>query len=255
MEKSIYANNIIVGLNKSIILNGINISLDNKNTIGIIGPNGSGKSTLLKTFYKIIKPISGSIYINNININEISQNRCAQYIAVLPQNKSNEGESEFTVFEIVSMGLYATQYLHKYTQNDITIKINKTLSSIGILELANRKINQISGGERQLVMLARAIIQNTPFLLLDEPTNHLDVLHQVLILDLIISLNKKVIIVFHDLIMAAKYCDYIYLMNKGKIHIEGKPEIVLTEKNIFDVYKLVPTIINHPVTNKLLVIF
>jgi iron complex transport system ATP-binding protein len=186
---------------------------------------------------------------------DLSQKRIAHHFAVLPQHKSHEGEAEFTVYEIVNMGLYATQALFKYTKKQVQDKVYGILEEMGILHLKERKMNQISGGERQIVLLARAIIQNTPCLLLDEPTNHLDIYHQYTILDYIASIDINVIIIFHDLTMAAKYCDYIYLMAEGKIYTEGNPAEVLTTENINNVYKIKPTIISHPVSKKLVVLF
>jgi iron complex transport system ATP-binding protein len=244
-----------VRLNGRTILDRIDFILSGAKTVGIIGPNGSGKSTLLKTFFKFVKPSGGSVFVNDLDLKRMSQSKVARFFSVLPQHGSADGESDFTVYEMAGMGLYAGASGTKRSREQIRESILDILDKVGIRDLSDRKMGRISGGERQMVLLARTILQDTPCLLLDEPTNHLDIYHQHAILDLISSLDKSIVIVFHDLTVASKYCDYFYLMKNGKIFTEGRPEEVLTVKNILDVYRIKPTIINHPETGKLVVLF
>lgn len=235
---------VSVSFGKKSILRNIRFSLDHHRFIGIIGPNGSGKSTLLKTFYKLIKPRCGYLTVDGEDLRGLSHKRCSKLMAVLPQQQTTE--IELLVTEVVHMGRYPHQRFFENTRGEDWSAVGKTLDDLGLNGLAGRKLPTLSGGERQLVLIARAIVQETPCILLDEPTNHLDIFHQVAILETITRLNKQVVVVFHDLSLAGKYCDYLYLMNKGEIYKQGAPDCVLTRSSIKDVYGLEVDIIQHP---------
>ena len=234
------------------ILKDVSFNLGQHRFIGIVGPNGSGKSTLLKTFYKVLQPSCGYLKLDGVDSREISHGQCAKLLAVLPQQQAQE--VELTVVEVVHMGRYPSKgFFAKSSEAEYQL-IAKTLQELGLSHLAHRRLATLSGGERQLVLMARAIVQDTPCLLLDEPTNHLDIYHQITILDTISKLNKQVVVVFHDLSLAGKYCDYIYLMNSGCIAEKGSPEEVLTGSNIKSVYGLDVEIIKHPTNGHLVVL-
>jgi len=233
-----------VSFGRKSILRTIRFSLDQHRFIGIIGPNGSGKSTLLKTFYKVIKPRGGYLTIDGRDLRHLSQRRCSQLLAVLPQQQS--ADIELTVEEVVRMGRYPHQKLFERNRAEEGALVEKTLRELGLEDLAGRRLPTLSGGEKQITLIARAIVQDTPCILLDEPTNHLDIFHQMAILEAITKLNKQVVVVFHDLSLAGKYCDYLYLMNKGQIYRQGPPDSVLTRAAIKEVYGLEVDIIRHP---------
>ncbi len=208
------------------ILNGISVEFLNNKFTGIIGPNGSGKSTLLKCIYRILKPDKGSIYLDNQNINSYIFKESAQKQAVLAQHNYNN--FNFSVLDIVLMG--RTPYkkiMERDNAEDYKIAYD-SLDIVGMRNFADCNFSDLSGGEQQRVMLARALTQKTKYLILDEPTNHLDVKYQLQLLKTIKEQNITVIAAIHDLNLAAMYCDYIISLKDGKIYKCGKPNDVFT---------------------------
>ncbi|MEA2012547.1 MAG: ABC transporter ATP-binding protein [Verrucomicrobiota bacterium] len=231
---------LVCGYNEKTVIDGISFDLEDRGFLGIIGPNGSGKTTLLRALTNLIKPFSGAVLCNNRNICEFSNLELARKIAVVRQ--SSDLDVHMTVEEFVLLGRtpYMKQWQFFESQEDLEIaqyamKVTDTLS------LRDRYVNTLSGGERQLTVIARALVQETGILILDEPTNHLDITHQIKILNLIKRLNHElsltVVTVLHDLNLASEYCDHLILLNDGKMHSSGTPAEVLTYQNIEDVYK------------------
>lgn len=218
------------------ILKGIDISVNNKEFVGVIGPNGSGKSTLLKCIYRILKPNSGIITFDNININNISVKETSKKISVLAQY--NESDFDFTVKEMVLMGRspYKT-FLQRDTKEDYKI-MNEALKKVGMIDFQERSFNTLSGGEKQRVILARALAQEADCIILDEPTNHLDIKYQLQLMNIVKNLNIEVIAAIHDLNIAAMYCDKIYVLKEGQIIAYDRPEKVLTKELIKEVYEV-----------------
>ncbi|MBQ8692840.1 MAG: ABC transporter ATP-binding protein [Synergistaceae bacterium] len=214
--------------------------------VGIIGPNGSGKSSLLKCVYRLNKQDKGIIKLNENNIWDLSAKEFARLAAAVPQEMP--GQFDFTVREIAAMGRYPHKNLmDRDTQHDNDL-INNALNYVGMLEKSERMFSSLSGGEKQRTLIARAIAQDTSLLILDEPTNHLDIYFQIQIMDLIKSLSISglaSLVVMHDLNLAAKYCDKIYVMNKGMIYASGKPSEIITPELISSVYKVRAEIINN----------
>lgn len=216
--------------------------------VGIIGPNGSGKSTLLKNIYRVHKPDKGKIMFDNEELHLLSVKKTAQKMAVVSQDSS--GLFDFSVREIVLMG----RAPHKKVMESDSISdkniAEEALQKVGLSNYANRSIMTLSGGEKQRVMLARALTQQAKILILDEPTNHLDVHHQLQLMDVVKTLDITVITALHDLNIAASYCDSIYVMNHGEIVKSGPPEDVLTEATLREVFRVNTSIIQHPITGK-----
>jgi len=238
---SIDVKNIEISYGAEEILKNVSLNCNSQEFIGIIGPNGSGKSTLLKCIYRILKPSYGCVYIDGVPLESISIRDSARKIAVVSQH--NDYSFEFTVRDIVLMG----RSPHKRTMerdnlNDYRI-VEEALDVVNMKSYANRNFSTLTGGERQRVILARALAQNTPYLILDEPTNHLDISHQLQMLKTIKGLNKIVISAIHDLNIAAMFCDRIYALSDGKIVGEGKPEEILTSNFIFKIYNVESEII------------
>jgi len=221
--------------------------------LGIVGPNGSGKTTLLRCINKALEPKTGTVFLDDINLVLIKQREIAQKISVVPQNSISR--FPFTVFDIVLMGRFP--YLSRFekeTGRDFDM-VQKCLKLTGVERLASRLITEISGGEYQKVIIARALAQEPQVLLLDEPTLHLDINYQIELLELLKILAKDknliVVMVSHDLNLAARYCDRILILKEGKIFQAGLPEEVLTRQCIKEVYGIETEIIRSPATGSL----
>ncbi|MBU2101805.1 MAG: ABC transporter ATP-binding protein [Candidatus Omnitrophica bacterium] len=240
------------GYDKRFHLRGINLVIEEGGFFGIIGPNGSGKTTLLRAITRVLEPESGEVFLRGKNIRQIDFRELARTIAVVSQNVSTD---ELNVREFVLLSRIphykGLQFLE--TKHDEEIA-DSAMALTGTLKFKDRLMSEISGGERQLVLIARALAQEPKFLLLDEPTSHLDITHQVRILDLLKKLNKElsltVIIVLHDLNLASEYCDRIALLSGGAVYKEGLPQDVLDYKTIENVYKTVVVVEKNPVSSK-----
>lgn len=240
------------GYDKRFHLKGINLVIGEGGFFGIIGPNGSGKTTLLRAITRVLKPETGEVLLRGKNIWHIDFRELARTIAVVSQNVSTD---ELNVGEFVLLSRIphyrGLQFLE--TKYDEEIADNAMILT-NTLKFKDRSMSEISGGERQLVLIARALAQEPKFLLLDEPTSHLDITHQVRILDLLKKLNRElsltVIIVLHDLNLASEYCDRVALLSEGAIYKEGLPQDVLDYKTIENVYKTVVVVEKNPVSLK-----
>ncbi len=243
--------NLTCGYDAKFILQDINLTIEEKEFVGIIGPNGSGKTTLLRAITKIIRPQNGSIIFEGEDLESLSFRELAKRIASVTQNW--ETDLKMTVEEFVLLGriphLKKWQFLETNVDEEVA---KKSMSLTDTLKFKDRPLESLSAGERQLVVTARALTQEPKLLLLDEPTSHLDIAHQVQILDLIKRLNKKngltVMIVLHDLNLASEYCERLVLLNNGLIHKIGKPEEVLTYSIIEEVYNTIVVVEKNPIS-------
>ncbi|MGD0057144.1 MAG: ABC transporter ATP-binding protein [Methanomassiliicoccales archaeon] len=222
------------------VLADVTFEASDGDVIGIIGPNGSGKTTLLKCVNRALSPRVGTVLIDGRDYVELTRREIAGNIGVVPQN--SVVSFPFTVLDIVMMGRTpAIERFERESEKDLEI-VRKAMETTNVVALADRTMDQVSGGEKQRVVIARALAQKPRILLLDEPTLHLDINHQLEIMDLVRSLARSerltVIIVSHDLTLAARYCDKLILMSSGKIRASGKVMDVLTEKNIESVFKV-----------------
>lgn len=234
----LHIKNLYYSYKEKPVLKDINFDLVPGEILGILGPNGCGKTTLLGNLNKNFHPKGGCVMIGDTDLEDIKKKEIAREIAVIPQ--SNEIKFSFTVREIVSMGrMPFQQSFQGESTNDIEI-IDSAIEKTGISEMANRYVNTMSGGERQKVIIARAMAQTPKILLMDEPTLHLDISAQFDVLDMIHALSRKegltVVIVSHDLPMIARYCDRIIMIHDHKIHSIGKTEDVLTPENMRTVF-------------------
>lgn len=216
------------------IVKGVSLNVDKNRFVTILGPNGCGKSTLLKNIYRIYKPSEGHIYLDEKEMKTYSLKKSAQEMAVVSQ--FNNLAFDCSVYDVVLMGRTPhLKMMEREHKSDLEI-VEKAIEEVGMSEKKNQSYLSLSGGEKQRVVLARAIAQEPSLLILDEPTNHLDIRYQLTILSIVKKLNINVLAVLHDVQMAYKYSDYIYLMKDGKFVYEGKPNEVITEKNIKDIY-------------------
>lgn len=234
------------------VLDGLTFSVAGGSFTGIIGPNGSGKSTLLKSLSRVLKPARGSVLLDEEDLYRLDTREVAKKMAVVPQETAVN--FSFMVKDIVLMG--RSPHLGRFQregEKDFAAA-RQAMELTNTLHLADRLITAVSGGERQRVIIAKALTQEPSIILLDEPTSHLDINHQVEILSLLKRLNREkgltIIAVFHDLNLAAQYCDSLILMKKGSIYTVGEPAEVLTADNIKDVYGASVLIRKHPVTGR-----
>ncbi len=216
------------------IVKGASLTVDKNRFVTILGPNGCGKSTFLKNVYRVYKPTSGMIYLDGKEMKTYSLKKSAKEMAVVAQ--FNNLAFDCSVYDVVLMGRTPhLKMMEREHQSDLDI-VNQAIEEVGMTEKKNQSYLSLSGGEKQRVVLARAIAQKPSLLILDEPTNHLDIRYQLTILSIVKRLNINVLAVLHDVQMAYQYSDYIYLMKDGKFVYEGIPSEVITEKNIKDIY-------------------
>lgn len=205
---------------------------------GIVGPNGSGKTTLLKLIVQLLYPRQGKILLDGRDIKGMKDKKRAAQMAFVPQIFSMD--YAFTVEDVVAMGRFP--YLKPLGDMDAQdlAQVASALKQTNLLDYRDRKVNNLSGGELQRVIFARAIAQNTPYILLDEPLSHLDIHHQLELLNLTRNLcerdDKTAICVMHDLNLALKYCSQVIMLHQNRVFAQGAPEAVFTTANIKQVY-------------------
>lgn len=248
---SIEVENLEFGYKEDLILKNLSFNIEKGKFLSIVGPNGSGKSTILKILNNLYYPKSAKILIDGKNINKFKKKELARKMALVPQNTVID--YEFTVEEIVLMGRHPYKKRFEKENNRDEKILREVLEMTNTSHLKDRAITEISGGERQRVLIARALAQNPSIILLDEPTAHLDINHQIEILSLLKKLNKEkgttIVLVIHDINLGIRYSDEIIILNKGEILGKGVPEKVITKKNIELAYNLKVAIDKNKHTN------
>ena len=238
------------GYEDKMILNDISLEIPSNQISIIIGANGCGKSTLLKTMARLIKPSAGQVTLYDKPISKMAPKKLARVLGMLPQSPVvPEG---ITVADLVGRGRYPHQsFLKGWTKADYEA-VAEAMEMMNITEFADRPIDELSGGQRQRVWIAMALAQQTDVLFLDEPTTYLDITYQVEILDLLTDLNRKygttIVMVLHDINLSARYADYIFALDKGKLIAEGKPSDVITCDLIHRVFNLRCSVMCDPVS-------
>ena len=225
---------------KYLVLDGVDLPIVDGEVIGILGPNGCGKTTLLKNLNKNLEPTGGCVMLDGESMADLSKKEIAREIAVVPQ--TNEIRFAFTVRDIVAMGRMPFQGMMGAPSGEDERIVDEAIRRTGLSKHVDRHINTMSGGERQRVIIARAIAQTPKYLLMDEPTLHLDISMQFDALNLVHKLSREtgltVVIVSHDLGMVARYCDRIVMIHDHKVHCVGTPEEVLTPENMRTVFNV-----------------
>ena len=226
------------------VLKDVNLEVKIGEMLSIVGPNGSGKSTLLKCINRILKTQQNTVLIDGEDTNKLNLKELSKIMGYVPQSSTNT--FPFTVFDIVLMG--RKPYIHWSLSERDTEIVAEMMDYIGIGDLAMRHFNELSGGEQQKVIIARALAQQPQFLLLDEPTSSLDIRHQLEILCILKSLAKtnhcSVIVAMHDLNLASRFSDRMLMLKKGSIFTVGTPDAVLTKENIESVYGIKTQVTN-----------
>ena len=220
------------------ILRDISFSIKNNDFIGLIGPNGSGKSTLLKIMGGILKPDSGSISFKELLLSKLNKKILAQSVSWIPQD--HPMVFPFKVSEIVLMGRYPyLSPLSFETEKDFEI-MNRAMETTMTSQFSERYFNEMSGGEKQRVMIASALAQRAEMMLLDEPTSAMDLKYQIQILNILKNLNAEhkitLVMAIHDLNLASNFCDRLIFLNEGKIIRDGTPQEVLEKIVLEEVY-------------------
>jgi iron complex transport system ATP-binding protein len=231
--------NINFSIEHKKILDDISVSFEPGKIHGIIGPNGSGKSTLLKNICRVWVPQSGSILIDGKEYTEISRKELSTLVTLVPQNTSIG--FPMSVFDIVSMGRHPHQGRFEGVRPKDREIVERALLQTNISVLKDRNINELSGGEGQLAIIARAIATEASVILLDEPTSELDVKHTLEIVKLLCEFReqgKTILVTIHDLNLARKMCDTITILSRGKLYFSGSPENAFSEENIRQVFQV-----------------
>ncbi|MGB4653732.1 ABC transporter ATP-binding protein [Methanothrix sp.] len=235
--------NLVFGYNSRRILDGINIDVKDSEVMSLVGPNGSGKTTLLKCMVRILKP-QGSILMDGRDIERMSRQEVARQVGYVPQSSSTPLAT--TVFDTVLMGR-RPHIGWRVQDKDLDI-VAEVLERLHLEELAMRDFSQLSGGQKQKVLIARALAQEPSVLLLDEPTSNLDMLHQLEVMETISSLVKEkgisAIMAIHDLNLASRFSDKLVMLKDGKVYAAGAPKALLNEINITQVYGIEAMIMN-----------
>jgi iron complex transport system ATP-binding protein len=251
-ETRLVINNLQFSYTDTLAIDDITIAVQKGEFVGIIGPNGCGKSTVLKNIYRALTPDAGSITLDSRNIVKMSYRETALKLAVVGQE--NEVPFDFLVEEIVAMGRSPHKKLFDPDTAEDARIVHHALEHIGMADMAKRNYRHLSGGEKQRVLIARVIAQESDFLILDEPTNHLDASYQIQIFDFVKRRSAEagvtVLSAIHDLNMAALYCDRLYVLKEGRVVLSGTPEEVLTPERIFSIYGVRCDTAVHRITGK-----
>jgi len=233
-----------------LVIDGIDLSVASGEMVGLLGPNGSGKTTLVKLASGILKPQEGEIRLDDADIRGMSRKAVARIVAVMPQYFHIP--FAFSVEKVITLGrLPFIRTIAGETADDREA-VSNAMEIVGIEHLEERRFDELSGGERQKVVLAMALAQRPRLLLLDEPTAHLDISHQIEILEQVRRLNRDrgvtVIAAMHDLNLASLYFDRLVLLKEGRVLADGSPDDVITEETLQKVFSAPVTVERHPLT-------
>jgi iron complex transport system ATP-binding protein len=246
--QQLHSQELTVGYDDKIVLDKLSVSVPSGQISAIVGANGSGKSTLLKTFARILKPYAGCVYLEGQEIHATPTRQLARRLSILPQ--SAHAPEAITVYELVSYGRFPhRRWLRNLTADD-TRMIDWALATVGVDDLRERPVNTLSGGQQQRVWIAMTLAQGASHMLLDEPTSHLDTCHQLEVMELLARLNREegrtVVMVLHDLNLAARYAHHILALRDGQVVASGSPDVVVTPQTLFEVFGVEADVIRDP---------
>ncbi|MDD9379439.1 ABC transporter ATP-binding protein [Streptomyces sp. ZAF1911] len=249
------ARGVTVGYGDRTVIDALDVSIPPGVVTTIIGPNGCGKSTLLRTLSRLLKPTGGSVVLDGEDIAGLRTRDVAKKLGLLPQAPvAPEG---LTVADLVARGRHPHQsWLRQWSSDDASV-VERALAMTGVADLADRPVDALSGGQRQRVWISMTLAQGTDLLLLDEPTTYLDLAHAVDVLDLVDDLHESgctVVMVLHDLNLAARYSDNLIVMKAGSVLAQGHPREVLTAELLQEAFGLRAMVIDDPVGDRPLVV-
>ena len=249
-------NNVQFAVPERILLHDINLQFAPQKVYGLIGHNGSGKSTLLKMLVRHHRPTSGEILLDNKALDQYSSRDYAKQIAYLPQHLP--AAARLTAEELVKMGRYAWTGLTGRETDEDRAACERAFELTHTTQFRHQFVDNLSGGERSRVWLAMCIAQQSRFLLLDEPLAALDIAHQLEVMELVQSLSQTlqlgVIIVIHDINLAARYCDELVALHGGRLLKHGAPDDIMTADVLRDIYSVNMQIMRHPVSGHIMAI-
>ncbi|WP_440069021.1 ABC transporter ATP-binding protein [Streptosporangium sp. OZ121] len=247
---------VSLGYGDRVVVDGLDLGIEAGTVTTIIGPNGCGKSTLLRALGRLLKPSGGEVLLDGRRIDRMPSKEVARVLGVLPQAPS--APEGLTVADLVARGRHPHQTWYRQWSSDDESAVGEALAMTGLLDLGDRPLDELSGGQRQRAWISMALAQGTDLLLLDEPTTFLDLAHQIEVLELVRrlhgELDRTVVMVLHDLNLAARYTDRLVAMRDGKVVAAGPPAEVLTEALLAEVFELDAKVIEDPVAGTPLVI-
>jgi iron complex transport system ATP-binding protein len=230
----ISANDVSVGYDDKLVVDGVGLRAGPGEVVGLIGPNGSGKTTLLRTLYAALRPRAGLVTIDDESVTTLRGTELARRVAVVAQETPSD--LPVTVADMVLLGRAPhRRALAPFSREDHRA-VAAALTRVGARDLADRRYATLSGGEKQRVLVARTLAQQADHLLLDEPTNHLDIGYQHELLQMVGQLGVTTVVVLHDLNLAARYCTWLVLLDRGRVVVAGTPDEVLTPDMLHRVY-------------------
>ena len=250
--RSLVASRLSAGYGDVEILHALDVAVPPGQITAIVGANASGKSTLLRSMSRLMAPTHGQVLLDGRSIHETPTRELARTLGLLPQ--SPVAPDGIVVADLVSRGRHPHRGLFSGWTGQDDAAVQGALAATRTLDLADRAVDELSGGQRQRVWIAMALAQQTDILLLDEPTTFLDINHQVEILDLLVDLNRSrgttVVMVLHDLNLAARYADHLVALTDGRVHASGAPDHVLTEGTVRTVFGLSSRIMADPTSGR-----
>ncbi len=245
-----------VGYDERVVISDLDIAIPDEQITTLIGPNGCGKSTLFRALARLLPARAGTVYLDDRDIHTIRPKTVARTLGLLPQSPS--APDGLTVVDLVSRGRHPHQTWLRQWSSDDERAVARALELTGTADLADRTLDALSGGQRQRVWIALALAQETDILLLDEPTTYLDLAHSIEVLDLVHELkdthHKTIVMVLHDLNLAVRYSDQLFVMRDGAIVAQGTPGEVITTELLWSAFGLRAQIIDDPVTGGPLIV-
>ncbi|XVU29829.1 ABC transporter ATP-binding protein [Actinoplanes sp. CA-054009] len=255
-EPRLRARGLRLGYGEDIVVDGLDLDIPDGAITAVVGPNGCGKSTLLRALGRLLRPRDGEVLLDGRRIDKMPTREVARIIGMLPQ--SPVAPDGLTVADLVMRGRHPHQnWFRQWSPTDQSI-VTEALEWTDMRELAERPVDALSGGQRQRAWISMALAQGTEVLLLDEPTTYLDLSHQIDVLDLVARLHRErgrtIVMVLHDLNLAARYAHHVVAMKDGRIVAQGSAESVFTVELLADVFGLAALVVPDPATGTPLVV-